>query len=83
MPYERIRKAKHVLVGTNQTIKALQEGRVAEVFLAEDADKRILNQIMQVCQEHGVTIEWVDSMKKLGEASGIQVKAAVAAILKA
>lgn len=83
MPIERIRQAKHVLVGTNQTIKALQEGHVAEVFLAKDADKRIVNQIIQVCQECGIPYEWIDTMKLLGEASGIQVKAAVAAIRKA
>jgi large subunit ribosomal protein L7A len=83
MPIERIRQAKRVLVGTNQTMKALNDNRVMEVFLAKDADKRILDSIIQLCQEREVAYEYVDSMKELGKACGIQVNAAVAAILKA
>jgi large subunit ribosomal protein L7A len=83
MPIERIRQAKRVLVGTNQTMKALNDNRVMEVFLAKDADKRILDSIIQLCQEREVAYEYVDTMKELGKACGIQVNAAVAAILKA
>ncbi|UOF91887.1 ribosomal L7Ae/L30e/S12e/Gadd45 family protein [Fodinisporobacter ferrooxydans] len=82
MPYDRIRHSKHVVIGTNQTIRLLLDAKIAEVFLAKDADERITSSIMQLCQEHNVSFEWIATMKMLGKACGIQVGAAVAAIKK-
>ena len=69
------------VVGVKQTQRALNEGTVRLVFLAGDADPRILEPVETLCTEKGVTVERVTHMKELGSACGIAVGSAVAALL--
>lgn len=69
-------------VGLNQTVKALEEGNIARVYLAEDADDKIRTKVTLACMKEEVEIFFVDSMKSLGKACGIDVKSAVCGILK-
>ena len=82
MQYERIRRAAARTVGTRQTTKAIQRGQVEVVFVARDAEERVTGPVVRMCQERGVEIVWVDEMKALGKACGIEVGTATAAILK-
>ena len=70
------------LVGLKQTKKGLQESRVAKVYIAEDADPRLLEPVIALCREKNVPIEMVESMRQLGKAAGIAVGSAVVSILK-
>ncbi|NLI60270.1 MAG: 50S ribosomal protein L7Ae-like protein [Clostridiales bacterium] len=79
---EDLKYASNKAVGMKQTLKAIQQGSVEQVFLARDIDDYISNKIKDQCQNHGVSIIMVDSMKELGEACSITVGAATAAILK-
>jgi large subunit ribosomal protein L7A len=69
-------------VGLKQTSKAIQSGSAQQVFLASDADEYVANKVRGLCKEFDVPITAVDTMKELGEACGIHVGAATAAILK-
>jgi large subunit ribosomal protein L7A len=69
-------------VGLKQTTKAIQSGSARQVFLASDADEYVANKVKSLCREFNVPITAVDTMKELGEACGIHVGAATAAILK-
>lgn len=82
MSYEKVKNAKNLLIGTKQTKKAIIQGNVKEVFIAEDADQHLINPIVDLCEDYGITVHYVDSMKQLGKACGIQVGAAAAAIQK-
>lgn len=82
MSYEKVKNAKNLLIGTKQTKKAIIQENVEEVFVAEDADQHLIQPIIDLCQEHGIKVNFVDSMKQLGKACGIQVGAAAAAIQK-
>lgn len=82
MPYERIRSAKKVAIGTNQTTKALEQSAAKEVFVAKDADKKVVDRVLHLCEAKDTPVIWVDSMKQLGRACGIEVGAAAAAILR-
>jgi len=82
MSYEKVKNAKNLLIGTKQTKKAIAQGNVKEVFIAKDADQHIIDPIVNLCEDQGITIHFVDSMKQLGKACGIQVGAAAAAIQK-
>ncbi len=79
---QRLIQAKRKTVGLKQTTKALERGQARVVFLAKDADEKVRRPIMEMCQAHGVPLEEVDTMRELGKAGGIQVPAAVAAILE-
>lgn len=82
MSYEKVERAKELTIGINQTIKAIEQGQVEEVYIAQDADKRLTQKIALLCKEKGVPVIYVDSMRRLGKACGIDVGAATAAIKK-
>lgn len=78
---ERLAAATARAVGTRQTIKALEANRVRTVFLARDAEARVVVPVEQLCRERGVVCVHVDTMRELGKYCGINVGAAAAAIL--
>ena len=69
-------------VGAKQVKRALNSHEVEAVFIAMDAEKKITDQIIQICKEKDIEFFQVGSMNKLGEACGINVNAATAALLK-
>ncbi|GGA51539.1 ribosomal L7Ae/L30e/S12e/Gadd45 family protein [Paenibacillus physcomitrellae] len=72
----------HVRIGTKQTMRMVQLGLAEEVYVAQDADPRITSKIVALCEESSVKIAYVDTMKNLGKACGIEVGAAMAAIVR-
>ncbi|MGY3716680.1 50S ribosomal protein L7ae-like protein [Sutcliffiella cohnii] len=82
MSYEKVMQATNFIVGTKQSVKALKAGTAREVVIAEDADVKVTQKVIQTAIEHNVPITKVDSMKKLGKACGIEVGASAVAIIK-
>jgi large subunit ribosomal protein L7A len=76
---EALHRAESRAVGANQTAKAIRKGR-AEV--ARDADRRVVEPVLQAAREMGVPVVEVPTGKELGRACGIAVGASAAAILK-
>ena len=72
---------KKIVVGTKQMKKAVKAGRVAYVFLAENADPAVTEPLEALCAANHIQITWVPSMTELGRACGIEVGAAAAAVL--
>ena len=81
MSYEKVLQAKSIVIGTKQTVRAIKTGNVNEVIIAIDADPRLTSKIVELANEINVPISYVESMKKLGKACGIDVGAAVVAII--
>ena len=71
----------HKIIGLKQTKKALHAGVVRRVYLSADADIRLREAVGALCAERQVDVVSVESMEELGRACGIQVGAAVAAVL--
>lgn len=69
------------IVGTKQTIKHLEKGDAKVVFVAKDADDRVTGQVVELAKAKNVQVEFIDTMKELGEKCNIEVKTAVAAII--
>lgn len=80
MSYEKVTQANDVVIGTKQTIKALRAGEIKELFVAEDADFHVLDDVLALAEQYKVPVNKVDSMRKLGKACGIDVGASAAAI---
>ncbi|MGI6498901.1 MAG: ribosomal L7Ae/L30e/S12e/Gadd45 family protein [Oscillospiraceae bacterium] len=76
-----LRKGPKV-VGAKQSRRALESGAALRLFVAEDADPRLMGPLLARAEEQGVPVEPVASMRALGDACGILVGAAVAALLK-
>ena len=69
------------VVGAKQVKRALKDGRAKKLFWAENADPRVLQPLIQEAVRKGVPLQQISTMKGLGEACGIAVGAAVAALL--
>jgi len=69
------------VVGLKQTLKAICEDAAVRVYLAEDVDGFVHTKIITACSERGVTPVMIPSMADLGNACGIDVGAATAAII--
>lgn len=83
MSYEKVRQVQsRIIIGTKQSLKAMKNGQVSEVYIAEDADKRITDKVAILADELGIPCKRVESMKELGSACGIEVGAAAAAVKK-
>jgi large subunit ribosomal protein L7A len=77
--YDKVKEAGKLSIGTKQTTKMVELGKASEVFVARDADPRITTKVVNLCKKMGVKVTYVDSMKQLGKACGIEVGAAIAA----
>jgi len=69
------------VVGTKQTLKALQNGQVTELFVAKDAQPKHVHPLVELAEEESVTIVYVATMKELGKACDVEVKTATAALI--
>jgi len=76
-----LREANKIVIGTKQTLRALENNKVAICFMADDADERVLQPVKRLCERRQVQVVHVKTMKELGVACGIDVGAAVAATL--
>ena len=78
---EALKHAGKKTIGIKQTQRALEKGSVERVYVAHDAEVRVIRPIVELCRTLGVECVEVGSMSELGKACGIEVGAAVAAIL--
>ena len=70
------------VVGVKQSRRAIREGRAVQVFLATNADPALTAPLAELCAAEGVPVEQEQTMEELGKAAGIQVGAAVVAVLR-
>ena len=79
---EKLKNGSKV-VGTRRLLRAIRSGEIAEAYIAQDADLYIVRQVRQACNEAGVRMVEVTTMKELGQACGVEVKTASAGLKKA
>lgn len=79
---EQLKEAKLKVAGARQTTRALENNLATVVYLARDAEGKVLSPVLHLCEQSNVPVFYVDSMEQLGKACNIKVGAAVAAITK-
>ncbi|OLS02149.1 ribosomal L7Ae/L30e/S12e/Gadd45 family protein [Tissierella creatinophila] len=77
---ERLEDDKKV-VGLNQVKRAIFSSTASIVYIAEDAEKKVKDEILALCEKEQIPIIKVSTMKDLGDACGIDINAATAALL--
>ena len=83
MSYEKVTKAyTRIIIGKKQTLKAIHRSEVIEVYYARDADEHLVQDVIHAAQEQNIPCIGVDSMRKLGNACGIEVGASTVALLQ-
>jgi large subunit ribosomal protein L7A len=78
----RVSQAGQKVVGTKQTLKALEKGEAVMVLLARDAEEKISAPVAALAENKGVKVHYIETMSELGKICGIKVKAAAAAIIE-
>lgn len=82
--YEALKIAREtgkIKRGTNESTKAVERGLAKLVLIAEDVDPpEVVMHLPLLCEERKIPYVYVPSKEKLGQAAGIEVKAASAAI---
>ncbi|KAB3526729.1 ribosomal L7Ae/L30e/S12e/Gadd45 family protein [Alkaliphilus serpentinus] len=68
-------------IGIKETAKALKHDKVRTLYVAEDAEAHLVENLVELARSKSIEIIYIDSMKKLGKACQIDVGAAVAAVL--
>lgn len=83
MPYEKITQVhSRIIIGTKQTLRAMKNDQISEVYVASDADLHLTKQVVDLATELGINIQYVDSKKKLGKACGVEVNTSTVAVRK-
>ncbi|BAL82389.1 putative ribosomal protein L7Ae-like [Selenomonas ruminantium subsp. lactilytica TAM6421] len=80
MTLEALKNANRV-IGIKQVAKAVKRGNAKEVFIAKDAEARVTEPLMALCEEQQVPVSQESTMQELGTACGIEVGAAAAAVI--
>lgn len=82
MSYEKVLQATKIVIGTKQTVKAIKDGTIYELIIASDAETKVTAEVVKLAQDLNIPVIYVDSMKKLGKACGIEVNASTVAIIR-
>jgi large subunit ribosomal protein L7A len=69
------------VVGTKQTLRALENQKVKELYVAKDAARQHINPILKIAKAQNIKIVYIDTMEELGKACDIEVKTATAALI--
>jgi large subunit ribosomal protein L7A len=68
------------VVGVKQTVKIIKSGKAKAVYVAKDAESRVVKPIEDLCSQNDIELIFIETMKELGHMCGIDVGAATAAL---
>jgi large subunit ribosomal protein L7Ae len=70
--------------GTNETTKAIERGNASLILVAEDVEpEEIVMHLPELADEKGIAYVFVATQDEVGEAAGLEVGSAAAAIVDA
>ena len=70
------------VVGVKQATKALKAGLGMTLYVADNADSKVIEPLKELAHEKNVEVVHVETMLHLGRLSGIEVGSAATLILK-
>ena len=79
---ELLKQSANKVVGTKQVLRGLKAGELARVYVANDCDTFLYQRVTKAAEAAKVPVTRVPAMKELGQACGVQVATAAAAIVK-
>ncbi|MFZ5634534.1 MAG: ribosomal L7Ae/L30e/S12e/Gadd45 family protein [Bacillota bacterium] len=82
MSLERLSRARKKVIGSKQTLKAIDRNQAKVVYLAKNAERHVTDPIIKACSGKSVPVVYVESMQALGKACGIEVGCAATAVVE-
>ncbi|MGY0373533.1 ribosomal L7Ae/L30e/S12e/Gadd45 family protein [Clostridium sp. JNZ J1-5] len=70
------------VIGLKQTIKSIKNGQGKCLYIAKDADAKLISPVIQLAKERSLQVTYIETMKELGALCGIEVGSAVALVLE-
>ncbi len=67
-------------IGVKSSMRAINEGCAAKLLVASDADEHVLRPLLQLAEGSRIDVEYITSMRRLGQLCKIDVGAAAAVI---
>jgi len=81
MPLDTLKSTKKT-IGVKQVTKAVEKDLVQVVYIAGDAEPRLVEPLQTLCKQKNVVIQSMPTMIELGKVCEIEVGAAAMAVLK-
>jgi len=81
MSLDTLKTAKKT-IGVKQVTKALEKDLVLAIYVARDAEHRLVEPLQTLCTQKNVNLDHSSTMAELGKACSIEVGAAAVALLK-
>lgn len=69
------------VIGIKQSTKAIKNGEGKILYVAKNANDKMVAPLVELAKKCGIEVKHVESMKILGEMCGIDVKSAATLIL--
>jgi large subunit ribosomal protein L7A len=83
MVVQQLQNEKDKIVGLKQTLRAVQQGKVRMVYIANDVDEAVARNVRETCEAATVPFAKVNyNQYELGRVCRIEVGAAVVALPK-
>lgn len=79
---DALKNASAKVVGTKQVLRGLKTGTLQRVYVANDSDTFLFQRVTGAADAAGVPVVRIATMKELGEACGVEVSTAAAAIAR-
>lgn len=76
-----LKNAKYV-IGIKQVTKAVKNDLAKYVYIADDADDRVLSPLKELCEAKNIEMVFGSSMAELGKSYNIEVGAAAVALIE-
>ena len=70
------------VIGIKQSTKLIKNGEGKVLYVAKDANAKLISPIIQLAKEKNIDIVEITTMKELGKISGIDVKSSAVLTLE-
>ena len=70
------------VIGIKQCLKFIKLGKGKVLYVANDADARLISPLIELAEKENIKIVEISTMKELGLMSGIGVKSAATLIIE-
>jgi large subunit ribosomal protein L7A len=70
------------VIGIKQATKAMKNGKGIKLYVADNADQKIIDTLTSLANEKQIIVIHIETMKELGKMCGIEVGSAVTLLLE-
>jgi len=70
------------VIGIKQASKAIKNGKGTVLYVAKDAERKLINPLLELAFKNEIKVIEIDTMRNLGKMCGIDVQSSATLILE-